>query len=337
MRITALPGLLLCLLVAFATGLATPLAADAATSASQQTSQKNTPSPKSTTPKTQVALATHRTSSKTPPKKTTKKSSSKVDDRPPYRHAIVVDASNGAVLYEEHAHEPADPASIVKMMVTLLTLEQVELGTISLDDTIEVTDRAARIGGHQVYLKTGEVFTLEQLLKAVMITSANDAAFAVAEYVAGSQQAFVGLMNERAAQLGMTDTRFVNAHGLPPENRRFEDSNQTSAYDLTLLARELLDRFPLVLQWTSSQDETFRDSPLINTNHSLLDNFPGVDGLKTGYHRGAGFNLVATATRDGRRIISVVMGAKNKGERLKATMHLLDLGFTTIQTAQVQQ
>jgi D-alanyl-D-alanine carboxypeptidase (penicillin-binding protein 5/6) len=246
-----------------------------------------------------------------------------------FKSALVYDFQTNQVLYQHRAHERVDPASLVKMMVVLIAIERIEKGEIRLQDTIKVSARASRIGGHQVYLKQGEVFALQELLRAVIMASANDASFAVAEYVAGTQEKFVVLMNARARELGMVDTRFANAHGLPPDKSRGQEANYTSAYDLALLARELM-KYPLVRQWAATRTGTFRNGKLmlVNTNRRFLQGFRGADGFKTGYHpRGAGFSLVATAQREGRRLVAVVLGAQSSRNRLQAVSHLLEQGF----------
>lgn len=243
--------------------------------------------------------------------------------------ALVVDLSSNEVLYAHREHEPADPASLVKMMVALLAMEQVEQGALSLDDTYRVSAAASRIGGHQIYLKHGETFTLRDLLKSVVIASANDAAFAVAEHIGGSQEAFVAMMNARARELGMRDTQFNNAHGLPPDRRKGQKPNQTSAHDLAIVAQSLM-KYPLVRDWAATRLDSVRDGNfmLTNTNHRFLQRFEGANGFKTGYHpRGAGFSVVATATREGRSLLAVVMGAPSGKVRLNAATRLLEWGF----------
>lgn len=246
-----------------------------------------------------------------------------------YKAALVMEADSGKILFADRSNNKVIPASLVKMMVALITMEMVEAGEASLDSTYQVSASASRIGGHQVYLKQDEVFGLGELLKAVVIGSANDAAYAIAEHLAGTESAFVDLMNQRAKQLGMVNTRFANAHGLPPKRGNGKKDNITTAYDTALLAKELT-KFPLILKWSSTRLDSFRNGTfqLLNTNHRFLRGFEGADGLKTGYHsRGAGFSMVGTAVRKGRRLLAVVMGAKSAVDRLKAAVNLLDLGF----------
>lgn len=266
-------------------------------------------------------------------------SSTLADDRsvcgnipsPCYQAAILMEASTGHILHEEHAHKKRPPASLVKMMLMLLVVENVEAGHIGWTDSVKVSAAASRIGGAQVYLKQGEVFPLEELMKAIAIRSANDAAYAVAEYVSGSVQDFVKIMNERAGELNMADTHYYNVHGLPP--RQDQEGNVTSAYDCTLLARELL-KYPKVLEWTSTQRTTFRNgnSVLKNTN-ALIGSFPGADGLKTGFSLSSGFNMVATAEREGTRLVAVVLGAPTSQIRFAEARQLLSNGFDICKSA----
>ncbi|MBD3305184.1 D-alanyl-D-alanine carboxypeptidase [candidate division KSB3 bacterium] len=249
-------------------------------------------------------------------------------NEPDYKSAILMDAETGQVLFEKSAHTQVIPASVVKMMVLLIVLEKIEAGELHLSDIVTVSAWASKIGGQQVYLAEGETFPLADLLKAVAISSANDAATAIAEHVAGDADAFVVMMNARAKELHMEDTVFANEHGLPPD--RGQKENYTTAYDIALLARELL-KHPQVLTWTSTiEDTSFRNGTftLTNTNRQLLRNYRGLDGLKTGFHsRGAGFNVCATAKRQDVRLIAVVMGVPSKGDRYRAVVGLLNRGF----------
>jgi D-alanyl-D-alanine carboxypeptidase (penicillin-binding protein 5/6) len=246
---------------------------------------------------------------------------------PPYKSAILMDADTGQILFEYNIHERLVPASLVKMMVILLVMERIQQGLLNFTDPVTASAWASKIGGHQVYLKEGEVFPVEELLKAVAISSANDAATALAEHIAGSTEAFVQLMNERAKELGMNDTTFANVHGLPAG--KGQEENYTSAYDMAILARELL-KHPEVLHWSSTKEDTFRNGTFTLTNtNKLLGVFPGLDGLKTGYTAEAGFNLCATAKRDDLRLISVVMGGSNSRDRFAETTKLLSMGFNT--------
>ncbi len=226
----------------------------------------------------------------------------------PYKAFIVTEASTGKMLDGENIHEKRPPASITKLMLAYVVMDKLNKKEISLTDKITVSKEAAKIGGSQVYLKEGEVFTLEELMKATLIASGNDAAYAVAEFVAGSKEEFIKLMNEKARDLGMNDTEFNSVHGLPPSKGQKEDLS--SCYDLAILARELL-KYPKIIEWTSLKTETFRDGKFIMNNHNkLLTKMPDiVDGLKTGYYRETGYNIVATGKKGDLRFIVVVLGS----------------------------
>jgi serine-type D-Ala-D-Ala carboxypeptidase (penicillin-binding protein 5/6) len=247
------------------------------------------------------------------------------DNQPAYSSAILMEAKTGQILFEQDIHKPWPPASLTKMMLMLLVMEKVNQGSLKLDEPIEVSARASKIGGSQVYLKQGERFTLEEMMKAIVIHSANDASEAVAEKLAGDADAFVVMMNQRAQELGLKDTKYFNAHGLPPDKTQQPDV--TSAYDIALLARELV-KYPDILRWASTAKDSFRDGKFVleNTNH-LIGHFPGADGLKTGSYHEAGFNLAATAQRDGMRLISVTMGSPTNKIRFREGARLLTMGF----------
>lgn len=225
----------------------------------------------------------------------------------PCQALIVTDAATGKVLEEQNAHERRGPASITKLMVALIVMEKLARGEIKLEDKIRVTKEASKIGGSQVFLAEGEEFTLEEMIRAMMIASANDAAYAISEHIAGSSPEFVALMNERAKALGMKDTEFHTVHGLPPGKDQKEDL--TSAYDLAILGRELL-KHPKLLEWTATKSAGFREGKFgLNNTNKLLTKMPEVDGLKTGFYRACGFNIVATAKKGELRFIVVVMGS----------------------------
>jgi len=257
------------------------------------------------------------------------------DDRPPYAAAILMEAATGQVLFEQELHKQWPPASLTKMMLMLLVMEKVKQRGISLSDPVEVSAQASKIGGSQVYLKQGEVFSLEEMMRAIVIHSANDAAEAVAERIAGSVEAFVDMMNQRAKELGLKNTRYVNVHGLPPENG--QPSDLTSAYDMAVLARELV-KYPELLKWASTKKEAFRDGKFVldNTNH-LIGKYPGADGLKTGSYHEAGFNLAATAQRDGLRLISVTLGSPSNKIRFREATRLLSMGFNNYEMLEVMR
>lgn len=245
--------------------------------------------------------------------------------RDPYAGAIVVDVADGSVLFEENADVPGYPASILKLMGLLLVLEDVEQGRRRLDELVTTTAEAAAMGGSQVYLKEHEVFSLEEMLFAMMIQSANDAAAAVAIHCAGSRAAFVDRMNRRAAELGMVATRFHSVHGLPPAVGQSPDV--TTARDLARLCLHLARR-PDVFRYTSVRSRPFRGTNmLMQTHNNLLGTFPGCDGFKTGYFRAAGYSIAATAQREGARVIAVVLGSTTKESRDRAARELLQRGL----------
>jgi D-alanyl-D-alanine carboxypeptidase (penicillin-binding protein 5/6) len=225
----------------------------------------------------------------------------------PYRAYIVVEGSTGRVLEGENIDLKWPPASIAKLMLSAVVLEKIEKGAIQLGDKITVSKEASKMGGSQVFLKEGETFTLEEFMKAVLVASANDAAYAVAEFIAGSAGACVSLMNEKAKALNMTNTQFRSVHGLPPSEGEEEDL--TTCSDLALLARALL-QYPKLIEWTSIKTDSFRGGTFIMTNHNkLLNRMSAVDGLKTGFYRKAGYNVVVSAKKGDLRLIAVVMGS----------------------------
>jgi len=249
------------------------------------------------------------------------------EPRPTYRSAILIEADSGQILASHNPRLPVIPASIVKMMTAYIAFEHIRAKKAAMSDRVKISRAASRVGGHQVYLRPGEVFAFRDLLKAVMISSANDAAFAVAEHVASSEPAFVRLMNLRARQLGMADSRFVNVNGLPERNGR--PSNLMSARDAALLARRLIREYPFVLEWTSTRTVPFRPGKfnLRNTNR-LVGQFEGLDGLKTGFTPESGFSLVATAKRGKVRLISVGFGSPQSQSRFNDAKRILAWGFS---------
>jgi serine-type D-Ala-D-Ala carboxypeptidase (penicillin-binding protein 5/6) len=254
----------------------------------------------------------------------------KVDDiaRDPYISALVVDAASGEVLFEDHAETVVYPASVLKIMDMLVILDQLEQGKVQLDHMVQVTKEAAQMGGSQVYLDPSEQFSVEDLLYALAVQSANDAAVALAIHVAGSTEGFVALMNKKAEELGMKDSKFYSVHGLPPAKGQKPD--QTTARDLALLGRELARR-PAIFEYTNTRERPFRDGKFIMRNHNhLLGMVNGCDGFKTGYFQAAGFSIVATAERDGVRLIAIVMGSKDRKIRDAKTTELLAKGFALV-------
>jgi D-alanyl-D-alanine carboxypeptidase (penicillin-binding protein 5/6) len=242
-----------------------------------------------------------------------------------FKSAIVIDAENGLVLVSTDPDTRRPPASMLKMMTELLVLEHIEEGDLKLTDPVAVSANSSNMGGSQVYLKHGEEFSVEELLKALAIHSANDAAVALAEHVAGSTKAFVDLMNIRARELGMSNSEFHSVHGLPPGWK--QESDITTARDLATLAQELV-RHPKALEWAATETAPFRNGEftLYNPN-KLVGKFRGLDGLKTGYTGAAGFCVTATAIQKGRRLISVVMGCPTDRDRATETTRLLSFGF----------
>lgn len=249
--------------------------------------------------------------------------------------AYLIDAQTGQELFSKNANEAFHPASLVKVMTLLVALDAVGSGEVSLEDEVRTSTRAAAIGGSQVYLTQGEVRSLESLLRAVAIAGANDASIAVAEYVAGTEEAFVQRMNDRAQELGMVNSLFVNPHGLPPSTGT--DDSWTSARDITRAARALVLTYPDVLEWTSVRVEQFREEPLFNlyNTNDLIGWYDGLDGLRTGYTSEAGYLLVATALRGDVRLISAVLAAQTQSERQEATRALLNYGFNRLQRLDV--
>ncbi|MTI70217.1 MAG: D-alanyl-D-alanine carboxypeptidase [Firmicutes bacterium] len=242
--------------------------------------------------------------------------------------AILVDAGTGKIIYEKDPHKKLEPASITKIMVLLLAMESLESNRINLNDKVVVSENASSMGGSQVYLETGETKTVENLLKAISVRSANDAAVALSEHIAGSEELFIKMMNERAKALGMDNTNFMNPTGLP------DDNHYTTAYDISIMSRELL-KYPKIHQWLTIWMTTMMvgkendvEQTLVNTN-KLVRFYKGANGIKTGYTSTAGFCLSASATRNRLTLISVVLGCKTSNNRFSESRKLLDYGFAT--------
>ncbi len=246
----------------------------------------------------------------------------------PYLSALVIDADTGKVLFTENADAKVYPASVLKLMDLFVILARIEQGALKLNDMVQVTPEAAKIGGSQVYLDPKEQFPVEDLLYALMVQSANDAAVALATHVAGSKEGFVALMNQKAQELGMKNTRFHSVHGLPPSDG--QEPDVTTARDFAILCRELVKR-PEALKYTGTQSKGFREDKFIMRNHNkLLTQVTGCDGLKTGYFQAAGFSIAATAQKGGVRIIALVMGSKDRKVRDAKASELLAKGFTIV-------
>lgn len=244
----------------------------------------------------------------------------------PCRAAVLIDLDSGTVLYEKEPDTPMSIASITKVMTLLLTFEAIDADKVSLQDTVPVSDHAYNMGGSQIWLEPGETFTLEEMIKAICVSSANDAAVAVAEFIGGSEPAFAELMNQKAAALGMTNTTFKNACGLD------EAGHLSTARDVAVMSREMLLNHPQITNYTTIWMDTLRGgaTQLLNTN-KLLKRYQGVTGLKTGTTSGAGVCISASASRDGLNLLAVVLGAASSAERFDAATALLDYGFANFE------
>ena len=242
------------------------------------------------------------------------------------KSACLMDVATGTVLYESNAHEPLAPASVTKVMTMLLIMEAIDSGKIRWEDTVTASESAAAKGGSQVYLKVGETMNVSDMVKSIAVSSANDCACAMAEHLAGSESAFVDMMNSRAKELGMNDTHFVNCTGLDDEENAKE--HRTSAYDIALMSRQLLKNHPEIKKFTTIWMDTVRNGAfgLSNTN-KMVRFYDGCTGLKTGFTSGAGYCLSASAQREGLELIAVVMGAESSQERFAACKSMLDYGF----------
>lgn len=236
--------------------------------------------------------------------------------------ALLMEKETGEILYEYNSHDRLEPASVTKVMTLLLVMEAVDSGLLSKEDTVQVSARAASMGGSQVYLKEGETMTVHDLLKATAVASGNDASVALAERVAGSESAFVERMNQRAHELGMDDTTFVNCTGLPAPG------HLTSAHDIALMSRELILNHPGIREYTTIWMDSLRDGAfqLANTN-KLVRFYDGCTGLKTGSTDAARFCISATAERDGMELIAVILKSPTKDTRTATAKSMLDFGF----------
>lgn len=237
--------------------------------------------------------------------------------------AVLIEQNSGKVLYDHNMHEKLRPASVTKVMTILLIMEALDSGRISLDTTIPCSENASSMGGSQIWLDVKESLSVNEMLKAICVVSANDCTVAMAEYLAGSEDAFVMQMNAKAKELGMNDTTFKNCHGID------EDGHVTSAYDISLMSRELLTKHPTITNYTTIWMDSLRDgkSSLVNTN-KLIRNYKGATGLKTGSTSVALYNLSASATRDGLSLIAVIMKAPTTKVRFAEATKLLDYGFS---------
>lgn len=240
----------------------------------------------------------------------------------PAPSAVLMEASTGKVLFEKNAHEQRPCASITKVMTLLLVMEALDEGRIHLEDMVSASEHASSMGGSDIWLEPGETMSVDDLLKATVIVSANDAAVALAEYVSGSEEAFVQRMNERAAELGMTNTVFKNCNGLD------EDGHVTTAYDIALMSRALIQH-EKIFDYTQVWMDELRGgkTQLVNTN-KLLKSYSGITGLKTGTTGKAGSCMAATAERDGMSLVAVVLGCASTEDRFSSAASLLDAGFS---------
>lgn len=249
--------------------------------------------------------------------------------------SILMDFNSGKVLLENNSHEKLNLASVTKVMSMLLVMEAVDSGKIAFDTKVTISNHSYSMGGSQVWLEPGEIFTVDELLKAVAIHSANDATVALAEAVAGSEELFVTMMNEKAKELGMNDTLFSDCSGLT------DDQHYSSAYDIAVMSRELMLKHPKIIDYTSTWHSLFRENTpgkkpvsLDNTN-KLMHFYTGMVGLKTGFTNKAGYCLSASAIRNNQQLISVVLGEPDSNTRFAETRKLLDYGFANFETTQV--
>jgi D-alanyl-D-alanine carboxypeptidase (penicillin-binding protein 5/6) len=257
--------------------------------------------------------------------------------RDPDLGAIVMEASTGKVLFEEQADAKGYPASVQKLMDALIILEKLEHGQLSLQDQVPVSPKASHTGGSRVWLADKESFTVEEMLYALMVQSANDAAVALAEKVAGSTDAFVELMNQKAKELGMNSTVFHSVHGLPPGQGQEHDVS--TARDLAVLCRELVLKHPEILRYTSTRERPFRTNVpaktvVMRAHNHLLARVEGCDGLKTGYFAQAGFSIAVTAARNGHRLIVVVLDSPSLKTRDNRAAELVAKGFSLVSPGQ---
>lgn len=245
--------------------------------------------------------------------------------------ALLMEKSTGTVLFAQGEHDAREPASVTKIMTLLLVMEAIDSGALGYDDVVTASAHAASMGGSQIWLKEGEQMSVHDLLKAVCIVSGNDAAVALGEHLAGSEDAFVARMNRRARQLGMTDTCFINCTGLPAAG------HVTSAHDIALMSRELIVNHPDIRQFTTVWTDSLRGgaSMLVNTNR-LVRFYDGTTGLKTGSTDAAGYCLSATAEKNGMELIAVVLKGKTSDERFADARALLDYGFASFALTDVR-
>lgn len=253
------------------------------------------------------------------------------------KSAVLMDAGSGTLLFAQNGDEKLPPASVTKIMTMLLAMEAVDSGRVALTDEVTISENAASMGGSQMYMEPGETHTLEELMKGISIVSANDAAVAVAEYLAGSVEIFVENMNTRAQELGMVNTNFVNTNGLPVAN------HYTSAHDIAVMGSELI-KHEKTHEWMTTWQDSIKvglegkekDFGLTNTN-KLIKQYNGANGIKTGFTQEAGYCLAGSAERDGMTLVAVVLGCQDSKTRFAETMKLLDYGFANYETVAVAE
>ena len=258
--------------------------------------------------------------------------SAEEDFAPNSKSAILIEASTGKVLFEKNSDEQLKPASMTKIMSMLLIMEAIDSGKLSLEDSVMISKNASSMGGSQIFLQEGETYKVAELLKGVAIASGNDAVIALSEKVGGSVENFVKMMNDRAKELGLSNTHFVNPHGLDAEN------HYSSARDMSIMGRELI-KHEKILEFTSIYEDYLKKPDgsstwLVNTN-KLVRFYNGADGLKTGFTEGAGYCVTTTAKRSEMRILSVVMGVETPDKRSSDTTNLLNYGFNTYQVESI--
>ncbi len=243
---------------------------------------------------------------------------------------ILMEAKTGRILFEQNSNEKLRPASVTKIMTILLIMESIENGKIKLDDQVPCSDNASKMGGSQIWLDQTESLSVDDMLKAICVVSANDCAVAMAEYIAGSENEFVNMMNKKAQDLGMKNTTFKNCHGID------EDGHLTTANDIALMSRELINKYPQITKYTTIWIDSLRDgkSQLVNTN-KLIRSYMGITGLKTGSTSLALYNLSATATRNDLSLIAVIMGGPTSKVRFNEASRLLDIGFANYNSKQL--
>ncbi len=252
------------------------------------------------------------------------------------KSALLMDAGSGKIIYEKNAHDRLPPASVTKIMTMLLVMEALESNKITLEDKVIISDRASSMGGSQLYLEPGEEKSVEQLMKGIAVASANDACVAIAEHVAGTEEMFIKMMNERAKELGMNNTQFMNTNGLPQEG------HYSSAFDIAIMSKELL-KYPRIHEWLTIWMSTMKvglpnkketNLELTNTN-KLIKMYPGANGIKTGYTSDAKYCLSSSATKNGLSLISVILGSPTSNIRFAEATKLFNYGFATFSSVQI--